>query len=417
MASFINNRISQIHLTSNIKQTIVAMLGVTFGISMYVFMTGFMTGVNNAQNDLAFSSLAHIRVYNDRPADNTNIVKKVYPNSLVILHNAKIIKYTDGIKNSKTILDALKSQKDITAITTQLNINVFFKNAGNKVNGSVSGVDVVNENKVFNTSKYITEGNWNELKERSDGIFVPVDMAKNLSLKVNDNLNILTSDGISKNYKVIGLFKTDVASIDKSKAYININAARQLIGANQSYVTDIQINIKDYNKTDNIINNITSIIPYKAESWQIANQQLVAGSSLRDIIAIAVSLVILLVAGFGIYNILNMMIYEKMDSIAILKAVGFSGKDVNKIFISIALSIGIFGGLMGLLMGFGLSSLIDQIPFNTESLPTIKTYPINYNPKFYLIGGTFAIVTTYFAGFFPSRKASGIDPVIIIRGK
>jgi lipoprotein-releasing system permease protein len=126
MASFINNRISQIHLTSNIKQTIVAMLGVTFGISMYVFMTGFMTGVNNAQNDLAFSSLAHIRVYNDRPADNTNIVKKVYPNSLVILHNAKIIKYTDGIKNSKTILDALKSQKDITAITTQLNINVFF---------------------------------------------------------------------------------------------------------------------------------------------------------------------------------------------------------------------------------------------------------------------------------------------------
>ena len=108
---------------------------------------------------------------------------------------------------------------------------------------------------------------------------------------------------------------------------------------------------------------------------------------------------------------------QRATADAILKAVGFSGKDVNNIFISIALSIGIFGGLMGLLMGFGLSSLIDQIPFNTESLPTIKTYPINYNPKFYLIGGTFAIVTTYFAGFFPSRKASGIDPVIIIRGK
>ena len=237
MASKINNRISQIHLTSNVKQTIVAMLGVTFGISMYVFMTGFMTGVNNAQNDLAFSALAHLRVYNDRPADNTNIAVKVFPNSVVSLHNANIIKYTDGIKNSNTILEVLKSQKDITGVTTQVNINVFFKNAGNKVNGSVSGVDVVNENKVFNTSKYIMEGNWNELKQRSDGIFVAVELAKNLSLKVNDNLNILTSDGISKNYKVIGLFKTDVASVDKSKAYININAARQLTGANQSYVT------------------------------------------------------------------------------------------------------------------------------------------------------------------------------------
>jgi lipoprotein-releasing system permease protein len=232
MASYINYRISQIHLTSNIRQTIVAMLGVIFGISMYVFMTGFMTGVNNAQNDLAFSSLAHVRVYNDRPADNTNIVSKVFPSTVVNLRHPKIIKYTDGIKNSNVILDALKSQKDITGVTTQVNINVFFKNAGNKINGSVSGVDVVNENIVFNTSKYITEGNWNELKQRSDGIFVSVDLAKNLSLKVNDNLNIFTSDGISKNYKVIGLFKTDVASIDKSKAYININAARQLIGAN-----------------------------------------------------------------------------------------------------------------------------------------------------------------------------------------
>ena len=112
-----------------------------------------------------------------------------------------------------------------------------------------------------------------------------------------------------------------------------------------------------------------------------------------------------------------MMIYEKMDSIAILKATGFSGKDVNKIFMLIALSIGFFGGVVGLLSGFILSSIIDQIPFNTAAMPTITTYPINYNPKFYLIGMSFSIITTYFAGFFPAKKASKIDPVDIIRGK
>ena len=111
------------------------------------------------------------------------------------------------------------------------------------------------------------------------------------------------------------------------------------------------------------------------------------------------------------------MIYEKMDSIAILKATGFSGKDVNRIFITIALSIGLFGGILGLLFGFGLSAAIDQIPFNTAALPTVKTYPIEYNPRFYMIGAVFSIITTYFAGYFPSRKASKIDPVIIIRGK
>ena len=64
-----------------------------------------------------------------------------------------------------------------------------------------------------------------------------------------------------------------------------------------------------------------------------------------------------------------------------------------------------------------ISDIIDQIPFNTVSLPTIKTYPINYNPKFYVIGIVFSFITTYFAGWFPARKASKIDPVVIIRGK
>jgi lipoprotein-releasing system permease protein len=112
-----------------------------------------------------------------------------------------------------------------------------------------------------------------------------------------------------------------------------------------------------------------------------------------------------------------MMIYEKMDSIAIMKATGFSGRDVRYVFITIALSIGLVGGLLGLLFGYGLSALIDQIPFNTMALPTIKTYPINYSFKFYLIGAIFSVITTYLAGYFPSRKASRIDPVVIIRGK
>ena len=118
MFNSINNRISQVHLTSDVKQTIVAMLGVTFGISMYIFMTGFMSGVNDTQADLAFSALAHVRIYNDGPADNSNIAKKVFPNDIINVRNAKVIKYTDGIKNSTAILATLARQKDITGFTS-----------------------------------------------------------------------------------------------------------------------------------------------------------------------------------------------------------------------------------------------------------------------------------------------------------
>jgi lipoprotein-releasing system permease protein len=83
----------------------------------------------------------------------------------------------------------------------------------------------------------------------------------------------------------------------------------------------------------------------------------------------------------------------------------------------IASSIGIFGGLLGLLLGFCLSMVIDAIPFRFESLPTITTYPVNYNAVYYLIGIAFSLITTYLAGMFPASKASKVDPVIIIKGK
>ena len=79
--------------------------------------------------------------------------------------------------------------------------------------------------------------------------------------------------------------------------------------------------------------------------------------------------------------------------------------------------IGIVGGLLGLAMGGALSFLISKAPFETEAIPTVKTFPVNFNALFYLIGSVFALITTFFAGYLPAKKASKIDPVDIIRGQ
>jgi lipoprotein-releasing system permease protein len=123
------------------------------------------------------------------------------------------------------------------------------------------------------------------------------------------------------------------------------------------------------------------------------------------------------VAGFGIYNILNMLIYEKINDIAILKATGFSSGDVRWIFISQAIIIGIIGGILGIILGYFVSLLIDRTPFTSHAIPNIDTYPVNYDIKFYIVGICFAFIATYFAGYFPSQKAGKMDPVDIIRGQ
>jgi lipoprotein-releasing system permease protein len=75
------------------------------------------------------------------------------------------------------------------------------------------------------------------------------------------------------------------------------------------------------------------------------------------------------------------------------------------------------GGLVGLLGGFGLSYLISTFPFSTPALPSIESYPVNFKPSYYLLCMAFSLITTFFAGYLPARKAAGIDPVAIIRSQ
>jgi lipoprotein-releasing system permease protein len=201
--------------------------------------------------------------------------------------------------------------------------------------------------------------------------------------------------------------------IDKTKAYLNIVAARQLLGENSDYASEVLINIMDRDNTESVVEKLRLLIPFQIESWQEANEQLVAGASLRNVIAIAVSFTILLVAGFGIYNIMNMTINEKIKEIAILKATGFAGKDIKAIFLLQAGAIGVIGGFLGVAFGYLISILVNQIPFKVASLETL---PIFFQTQDFLLALFFGVATTLIAGYLPSRKAAKVDPVTIIRG-
>ncbi len=401
------------HLTSRVKQALVAMLSVTFGISMYIFMNGFMTGVNDIQTDLAFSTLAHIRIYNDLPEDRSNLLNASNDQVRVNLRHPKVIQYTDGIINADAIISKVRQVQDVTEVSPQVNMNVFFRNGSTKVNGVLAGVVAVKEEALFGTAQSMKEGDWLDLDRRGDGIILGTGLAKKLSLGMDDIVLVSTADGVDKNYKIIGLLETSLANVDNSKAFIRISSARQLVSENRSYATDVQINISDYNQARDVAKFIEPITQYRVESWNDANGQLEAGNDLRNYLAIAVSLTILLVAGFGIYNIMNMTVNEKIKEIAILKAMGFEGRDIVEIFLVQSVLIGLIGGVVGVVFGFFVSELINNIPFQVAS---IETLPMAFRWTDYVTAFGFGMLTTIVAGFLPAVKASKVDPVEIIRG-
>ncbi|MDZ4669127.1 MAG: FtsX-like permease family protein [bacterium] len=401
------------------KQTLVAAIGVTFGITMFVALLSFMSGLNGLLDGLILNRTAHIRLYNEIKPTAVQAVDQYYnnPQQHNFIHSVKPNNKGLKIRNSEAIIDALKKDNRILGIAPKINTQVFYQVGTINLTGSINGVDVYEENRLFKFGDYVVKGNYIDLQNTPNSIILGIGAAQTMLVNIGDIVNITSINGNKIPLKVVGYFQSGIQDIDKVQSYTSLKTAQKILGESNNYLTDIQVKLNNILWAPEMAKEMQRQFDLDALDIQTANSQFETGSKVRNIISYSVGITLLIVAGFGIYNILNMMIYEKMDTIAIMKATGFNGKDVKRIFISIALSIGIFGGLFGLLFGFGLSVLIDNAPFETASLPTIKTFPVTYNPLFYIVGIIFSIVTTYFAGYFPSKKASKIDPVVIIRGK
>ncbi len=408
-------------LRAKLRQSIVAAVGVMFSITMFVTLLGFMNGLNDLLDGLILNRTPHIRLYNELQASPEQPIQRaMWPDAKDVHHFIRSIKPKDDLprlRNAEAIMDVLSNDPRVLAVSPRLTAQVFFNVGTVDLNGQINGIDVGQEIQYYQFSDYLSTGDPNDLAMGNNTVILGKGLADMMEAGIGEVVQVTTATGDRSMLRVVGIFQSGIADYDKVQCYANIKTVQKLLARPGSYYTDINVKLHDLEQAPDIAREYTARFGVDAVDIQTANAQFETGSDVRNIISYAVGIVLLIVAGFGIYNILNMMIYEKLDAIAILKATGFSGPDVQRIFLLLSMIIGIVGGASGLLGGFGMQQLIDSVPFDTAALPTITTYPIDYSIEYYLIAVSFALLTTWVAGWFPSRKAAQVDPVEIIRGK
>jgi len=391
----INAEIAYTHVTSRMKQSIIAALGVAFGISMYVFINGLLKGSNDYFDKKALANLPEVRIFND---GNTNSLNKI----------------TNGIsiQNPRQILDMIKKDSGVKAEAALVTSNIIYRNDSLQSIGTIYGVNILNEDKMFDIKSIMSKGKIEDLLKIKNSILIGSGIASKLNVNVNDKILVTSANGESIQMIVAGIFETGIKRLDRTKSYASISNVQYLLHQGSTYITEIDFNLKDLNKAPKYAEKYARLTGYSTEDWMSVNQTIGAGMAIRNDIALAMLITILIVAGFGIYNILNMTIYEKMKDIAILKATGFDKKDILQIFITEALMIGLSGGMAGIILGYIVSYCVSLIPVR---LAHINNLPFDFHLMNFILGFLFGTITAFFAGYFPAKRASLVDPVQIIR--
>ena len=157
----INTEIAKTYIISNKKLTAVAAAGVVLGMSIYIFMNSMLVGFDKSSSASIFKTTSHIRVYKDDEISKV-LVKNSKENYLII--NPKIVPSNNTIINPKLISETILKQPEVTVVTPQVSVNVFYNNGKSQISGLAIGIKPEEANVMYNIKSFMAEGNFDLLK-------------------------------------------------------------------------------------------------------------------------------------------------------------------------------------------------------------------------------------------------------------
>jgi lipoprotein-releasing system permease protein len=409
MKKNINIEIALTHITTRKRQTFVTALGVAIGVAVYLFMNSLDSGFTKFSTDEIFKNSAQIKIYK-----NDEISKPFITNTdknIQVILNPQITTLSKKIINPEALIAKIKNEPYVTNVIAQVNFDAFYNRGRAQLRGSSVGANMLEYNAMFNTQKYIVSGNVKDLQGNLNGIIIGSGISEKLNLGINENITVSSSYGVTKVLKIVGVFKSGNSLNDLQKSYVNLSTAQQFIKEGPSYVSTIFVNTPDRDNPEQYVPQLQQLTDYTVEDWKTTSADVLSSNKTRETMMGSISFCILVIAGFGIYNILSSTIMQKINDIAILKATGFKSGDVVKIFIYEAAIMGFIGTVLGLFLG----SIMIEIMSQLEMGGAIGKFPIGFQPFLFLKSFVLGTFITLCAGYFPARKAANVDPVAIFR--
>jgi lipoprotein-releasing system permease protein len=402
------------HLLARKRQSFVSLLGIVLGVAFFLAISSLMQGSQNDFVRRLIDNSPHITISDEYRTPRIQPVYKQYPDAVVEIKSVKPVTETRGIRGYEQIIESLKQTPGLRA-SPALDGQVVASFAGKDVALSVSGMVPEEIKDVSTIESYMELGSIDQLITNPDGIIVGEGLIKKLALSFGDNITVTAPTGQIHTFKIQGIFRTGRASYDEGNAFITIKRMQALLNRTNRANTII-IKLPNPYQAREFSQVLESKIGYKSVSWQESSEDLMSTLSIRNIIMYTVVSAVLIVAAFGIYNVISIVVMEKHRDIAILKSMGFHARDIRRIFVIQGTLLGLAGNMLGIPFGMLLMYILMQVSIKPPGSTDVIQLPLDWSFLQFVIAAVFAMLAATMAALLPARKAAQVQPVDILRG-
>lgn len=323
-------------------------------------------------------------------------------------------KYIEGVEDPALIIEALKQFKNVAGASMVVHGSVVADSSFKNDTARAYGINLDHHLAVSDLASQIIRGDLDDFRRSPTGLLLGKVLADRIQVTVGDSL-ILRANDQQRRYRVAGIYETGVRDIDQVRIYMHLGEARSLLKKSVG-ASFIQISLFDRDRAPQDAAQMERVFNHGAQSWQEREKTwLEVFRALRVSSALTVSTIIL-ISGLGMFNTLAMIVMEKTKEIAILRSMGYTRRDISRIFIWQGVIVLVVGTILGWMLGAGVTYGVSKLPIRIRGIFSTDSFVVAWSIWHYVAATVTAAVVVITASLVPARRAARLEPGDIIRG-
>lgn len=329
----------------------VSVLATTLSVATMIVALSFINGFQQVVAEKIFHFWGHIRVQHFEPLKSS-------------------IAEASAIQRTVEIEDKLKRTIGIKSIAPFANKSAILKSAGSIEGVLVKGIDSTYP--LEKIDRFLIKGKWPSLSDTLDANEIAISSYTANQLNIDQGASLLIyfiqeNGEMPKTRKltVSGIYKTGIDVYDKVYAIGDLSMIQRLNEWDAGTVSGYEIDVDDYNQMDNVSLNIYQNLPtgWNAITLKELSPEIFDWLQLQDTNKAILIIVMIIIAGINLITCLLILILERTNMIAMLKAVGTKENTIQQIFIYYGSWIALRGIGWGTALGLGICYLQQYTKF------------------------------------------------------